>query len=192
MYRPKLFAGIDLDSRVRRECAQIAARLEAQGVRARFEPAQKLHVTLAFLGWVDADQVEPIAQALRAAASACKGFTLQFDKVGAFPHERKPRIIWIGCREQGEEFRNVAAALRIEYGRLGFNFEKDAVTHVTIARVKEGNAHLPVLDFKPVRLSVKELTLFESLPAGRTTHYEPRVRAPLQGRAAPVRKIGPA
>lgn len=191
MYRPKLFAGIDLDSRARRECAQIAARLEAQGVRARFEPAEKLHVTLAFLGWVDADRLEPIVQTLQKMASACKPFTLQFDKIGAFPHERKPRVIWIGAHDQGEDFRELARSMRTQYADLGFSFEKDVIAHVTIARVKEGNAHLPMLDVKPIRLSVKELTLFESLPAGRSTQYEVRLRAPLQGRAAPIRRIDP-
>ena len=180
MYRPKLFTGIDLDKHTRAECAQIAARLEVQGVLARFEAPEKLHITLAFLGWVDAERMEPIREALHTVAAQTKPFMITLDKLGAFPHERRPRVIWIGSRDQGDAFRSLARSMQHAYAELGFNFDKDAVAHVTIARVKEGRAHLPMLDVAPMRVRVKELTLFESLPAGRTTRYEVRDRAPLK------------
>jgi 2'-5' RNA ligase len=53
------------------------------------------------------------------------------------------------------------------------------VAHVTIARIKEQRVHLPLLEFKPMRLKVAELTLFDSLPDARTTRYEVRKRARL-------------
>ena len=182
MYRPKLFAGIELDDRIRQECAGIAARLEVQGVPARFESPDKLHVTLAFLGWVDAAQVHAIGEVLRSVASRSRPFVLTLDKVGAFPHERKPRIVWIGAREPGDAFTSLARSLRAAYAAIGFNFDKDAVAHVTIARIKGGRAHLPMVEVRPMRLRVQELALFESLPAGPTTRYEVLERAPLQGR----------
>jgi 2'-5' RNA ligase len=178
-YRPKLFAAIDLDERVRSRCAEVAARLERHGLRARFEAPEKLHITLVFLGWVDPPQVEPIREALRETASRMPQFTITLDKLSAFPNERNPHIVWIGSRNQGAAFRDLARALRAAYGSLGFAFDKDAVAHVTIARIKEPRVHLPLLEFKPIRLKVHELTLFDSLPDGRTTRYEVRDRAPL-------------
>ena len=182
-YRPKLFAGIELERRVRAQCASVGARLEAQGVDARFEPAEKLHITLAFLGWVEPEQTEPIHQALRAAASAAAPFTLTLDTIGAFPHERRPRIVWIGSRDQGAPYRRLAYAARAAFEPLGFSFDKDAVAHVTIARIRGGRAHLPMLDITPIPVHVTEIALFESLPAGGTTKYEVRNRAPLNPNA---------
>jgi 2'-5' RNA ligase len=179
-YRPKLFAAIDLDERVRARCAEVAARLERQGLRGRFEPPQKLHITLAFLGWVEPEQVEPIREALRATAARTHRFTITLDKLGAFPNERNPHIVYIGARDQGEAFRDLTRSLRAAYGQIGFAFDKDAVAHVTIARIKENHVHLPLLEVKPMRLSVTELTLFDSLPDGRTTRYEARDRVPLR------------
>lgn len=177
--RPRLFAGIELDKRVRARCAQTAARLQAQGLDARFEPAEKLHITLAFLGWVQPEDVESIRGALETAANSARPFTLTLDTIGAFPHERRPKIVWIGCRDQGAPFRALAYGARNAFESLGFSFEKDAVAHVTIARVKGGRAHLPMLDIAPMQVHVTEVALFESLPAGRTTRYEVRHRAPL-------------
>lgn len=182
-YRPKLFAGIELDDRVRAQCAKIITRLADHGLDARFEPADKLHITLAFLGWVEPEQVEALRDSLHLAASAVRPFTLTLDTVGAFPHERRPKIVWIGSRDQGAPYRALAGSARKAYEPLGFSFDKDAVAHVTIARVKGGRAHLPVLDIKPMHLHVTQIALFESLPAGPTTRYEVRDRAPLNPNA---------
>lgn len=182
-YRPKLFAGIELDKRVRTQCASVAARLAAQGVDARFEPAEKLHITLAFLGWVEPEQVEPIREALRAAANAAPPFTLSLERLGAFPHERRPKIVWIGSQDQGAPYRRLAYGARAAFEPLGFSFDKDAVAHVTIARVKGGRAHVPMLDIPPMHVHVTEIVLFESLPANGTTRYEVRYRARLNANA---------
>jgi len=182
-YRPKLFAGIELDKRVRAQCASVAERLAAQGLDARYEAAEKLHITLAFLGWVDPGQVEPIRDALSAAAGTAPPFTLTLDSIGAFPHERRPKIVWIGARDQGAPYRRLAYGTRAAFEPLGFAFDKDAVAHVTIARVKGGRAHLPILDVAPMHLHVTEIALFESLPDGQTTRYEVRARASLNPNA---------
>jgi 2'-5' RNA ligase len=182
-HRPKLFAGIELDKRVRRKCANVIIRLGAQGLDARFELEEKLHITLAFLGWVDPEAVAPIQNALEGAASAAKPFTLTLDKIGAFPNERRPKIVWIGCRDQGAAYRKAAYAVRAAFEPLGFTFDKDAVAHVTIARVKGGHAHLPLIDIAPVHVHVTQLALFESFPAGPTTRYEVRHRAALNPNA---------
>jgi 2'-5' RNA ligase len=178
--RIKLFAGIELTPTVRKACAAIADRLRASGLNARFEAAEKLHITLAFLGWVDPEASAEISEALKRAAQSCAPFDLSLDKLGAFPHERKPRVVWVGASEQGEPFRDLSRAAREEFETLGFSFDKEPVAHVTIARVKGGVAHLPVLDIKPMKMRVTGLTLFESIPAAGTTRYEARARFPLK------------
>ncbi|HET6894364.1 MAG TPA: RNA 2',3'-cyclic phosphodiesterase [Candidatus Baltobacteraceae bacterium] len=182
-YRPKLFAGIALDKRVRTKCANVASRLAAQGLDARFEPAEKLHITLAFLGWVDPERVEPIVGALDAAANNAVPFTLTLDTLGAFPHERRPKIVWIGSRDQGALYRRLAYGTRAAFEQVGFSFDKDAVAHVTIARIKGARGHLPLIDVPPMHVHVTDIVLFESLPAGPTTRYEVLARAALNPNA---------
>ena len=179
MKRMKLFTGIDLTPSVRTKCTEITERLRRSGIDARFEAPEKLHITLAFLGWVEPEAVEAVRESLAAVARKTNAFNLTLDKLGAFPHERKPRVIWIGASDQGLAFRNLSGTLRGAYEGLGFHFEKENVAHVTLARVKGGDAHLPMLDIKPMKLGVRELTLFESIPAERTTRYEVRAKFPL-------------
>lgn len=182
-YRPKLFAGLELDDRTRAWSSAIAARLQACALPGRFESPEKFHITLAFLGWVAPEAVEPIRSVVRTQASRTRPFTLTLDRIGAFPHERKPRIVWIGAHRQGDAFKTLSRNVQDAYTELGFVFSQDPVAHITIARVKGGAAHLPSIDIEPAELAVTHLTLFESLPAQGTTRYEVRERAPLNAHA---------
>jgi 2'-5' RNA ligase len=177
----RYFVGIDLDDDAREACARTTERLRATGFAARFESADKLHLTLAFLGNVAEERVDELDGALERAAMAVSPFELTLDRIGAFPHERRPRVVYIGARRQGAAFRNAATAVRSEYARSGFSFTDDAVAHVTIARVK-GSAHArpaPAIDVQPIRVSVAEIVLFESIfdPGKRTTRYDIAARA---------------
>jgi len=169
----RLFIALGLDNATRSRCAAVAEELRRTGFEARYESADKYHVTLAFLGNVTPVQVEPIAAAMQAAAASLPGFTILLDKLGGFPHERRPRVVVIGARAQGAAFRELARTLRETYEALGFSFKTDAVAHVTIARVKAPRRALPSVEFAPISLDVSALSLFESLPSAQhnTSRY---------------------
>lgn len=169
----RLFVGIALDDATRAACAAVAQRLQATGFTAKYEGAGKLHVTLAFLGNVAAPHDADVDAALDTAAARGAPLTLTLDKIGAFPHERKPRVVYIGAREQRAPFRELARGVRDAYTVLGFKFEDDPVAHVTIARVKEPRAPLRSIEFAPIAFAVDSLSLFESVfdPWARTSRY---------------------
>ncbi|MBV9277973.1 MAG: hypothetical protein JOZ97_07030, partial [Candidatus Eremiobacteraeota bacterium] len=109
-------------------------------------------------------------------------FRLRFDRIAGFPHERRPRVVWIGCHKQPAAYGELTRSLQSAYAEFGFSFKDDPVAHVTIARIKEARRPLPSIDgFEPIDAGVNALTLFESLPAGGTTRYEARAQAPLSG-----------
>jgi RNA 2',3'-cyclic 3'-phosphodiesterase len=184
----RLFIGIVLDDGARTACAAAADQLRRTGFAARYEEPEKLHVTLAFLGNVDACRYEEMASALQAAAARCASFAVALDRLGAFPHERKPRVVYVGGRDQGAEFRTLAQSVRDAYVELGFTFKDDAVAHVTIARVKEPRRSLPLVEFAPVRVLVERATLFESLfdKEKNTTRHQMRATVPLRDRNPPT------
>lgn len=150
----RLFVGIALRDAARTDCAAVSGDLRRTGFAARYEAPEKLHVTLAFLGFVEASRYDAVVRGLMAAASRSAPLAVTLDKLGAFPHERKPRVVYIGAREQGAAFRALAREVRVEYADLGFEFHTDPVAHVTIARVKERGAPLPSIEFGPIHLEV--------------------------------------
>jgi RNA 2',3'-cyclic 3'-phosphodiesterase len=157
------------------------------GFDAKYEAPEKLHVTLAFLGFVPAAYCSQITSALGSIATRSNPFAVALDKLGAFPHERKPRVVYVGAREQGAPFRELSSSVRDAYAELGFDFKSDPVAHVTIARVKERTRPLPLIDVAPFTLEITTLTLFESLPDKKrnTSRYEVLARAPLRRHQAP-------
>ncbi len=176
----KLFAGIALEEPVQRKLSEISERLRARGLDARFEGSDKYHLTLAFLGWVEPGQLPPLLGALQSVAAQYRPFALRLDRIGAFPHERRPRVVWIGSQKQPPTYRDLTRSLQSAYAGFGFEFKDDPVAHVTIARIKMARKPLPTISaFAPISIPVSTLTLFESLPEAGTTRYEVRACAPL-------------
>lgn len=170
----RLFVGIALGDAARAACAAIAQEIRKTGFVAKYEASEKLHATLAFLGFVEPSRIEQVCAALESSASRSNPFCVRLDKLGAFPHERKPRIVYVGAREQGLQFRTLAENVRDAYEALAFEFHNDPVVHVTIARVKEPKRPLPLVEFAPIAMEIEELALFESLPdpANKTSRYQ--------------------
>ena len=109
-----------------------------------------------------------------ACAARSAAVRLTFDKLGAFPHERSPRVVYVGAREQGARVPNACATRARRLRALGFEFDNDAVAHVTIARVKEPSRPLPLDRVRADSARIAKLALFESLPDPReqTSRYE--------------------
>ncbi len=170
----RLFAGIALREAERRACAAVAAELQRCGFAATYEDERKFHLTLAFLGNVPEAQCAQMVEALGDAVTGLAPFEIVLDKAGAFPHERNPRVVYAGARDQGAAFRSLARAVRAAYADRGFVFDADPLAHVTLARLKNPRRPLPILEFAPIPIRVDGVRLFESLfdKAANTSRYE--------------------
>jgi RNA 2',3'-cyclic 3'-phosphodiesterase len=168
----RLFVALEVDDAVRALAQQCATLLRERGVQGRFEPPEKLHVTIAFLGSVDAAQSDVVTQAFRQTSGLLAPFTLVFDTIGAFPNERRPRVLWLGSAAGSAEFAECATRIRMAYAQLGFSFDHEATAHLTICRATSvPPGPLPRV-ISSATLLVEGLTLMRSLPAGQTTRYE--------------------
>src|ERR1700730_14094964 len=90
----RLFAAIEIDETVRALAESAAESLAAAGVVGRFELPEKMHVTVAFLGGTPESDLPAVTQALRDASASCSPFTLDFERLGTFPNQRCPRVVW--------------------------------------------------------------------------------------------------
>jgi RNA 2',3'-cyclic 3'-phosphodiesterase len=175
VHEHRLFVGIEIDENARRAFADVAERLRKRFSNLRFVDPDNYHLTLVFLGNVADDALAPIEAALPRIASRHRRFQVTFERLGAFPHERKARIIYVGCRGAPAEYRRLALDANREMNALGYGDEKDDVPHVTLARVVERKRfRLPMFDVSPTCITIESLTLFESVPRDGKTFYETR------------------
>ncbi|MBC5805079.1 MAG: RNA 2',3'-cyclic phosphodiesterase [Candidatus Eremiobacter antarcticus] len=174
----RLFVALDLDEAAR-NCAMAAMTMLAErGVGGRLEAREKLHVTLAFLGSVSDDRLADVTKSLHEAAAKCRPFSLDLDSFGAFPNERRPRVLWIGPSQPSAGFDECAVQVQNAYSALGWLLDRKAHPHVTICRLKGSAAVvLPPLAHT-AKVEMTGLTLYRSVPAGQTTRYIALQRAP--------------
>jgi len=91
-------------------------------------PPENLHITLAFLGQVDAAQFDAIVAAARGVQA--RRFTLRLDEPGYWTHNH---IAWLGATKAPEELKVMVAELRAALVQAGISFDpKPFVPHVTL------------------------------------------------------------
>ncbi len=86
----RVFFGLWPDADTRRAIDRLAGRFDGGG---RPTPAANLHVTLVFIGSVDASRLACLKQA--AAGVEASPFTIHLDRIGSFHR----KALWLGCRE---------------------------------------------------------------------------------------------
>ena len=157
-----VFLAIDLAPEPR---AQVATLIETHRgmVEAKWLRADKLHLTLVFLGNATADQVAEFQPKLDALTEGRSPFALRLNDAGTFVTARAPSVLWLGVRGDLAALemlqRDAVTAL------LGAE-DRAYVPHVTLARAQQPGAfsalarHLET--FESADFSVATLTLFES------------------------------
>lgn len=94
--------------------------------------ADTIHLTLAFIGEIDAARLPELAAA--AEGLSVPPFTLTLDRLGHWPHNR---IVWAGCGAPPAELGELAAALRTRLMAAGFAVDRGKTgffPHVTLLR----------------------------------------------------------
>ena len=169
----RTFVAIFPPQRVRQALFRAAYDLPA-GKDFRLISPEKLHVTLKFLGDVVEDTLGQVKQALEPLSERHEPFEVGTSGFGAFPSERKARILWAGVGEGSESLRAVAQSVEDLLQPAGFAREqRPYVPHLTLARARGRRAKLEDASISPpaLRFTVSGVDLVESvLGAGGVTY----------------------
>ena len=148
--RQRLFFALWPDDETRRALARLARTL-LPCANGRPVAAQKLHLTVAFLGLVDAGFRECVERA--AGSLSAPAFELEFRRIGYWPG---PRVLWAAPERTPEALTGLASMLRNALVACGYEPESRPFrAHVTLARKVRGPAsetthaliRWPVADF---------------------------------------------
>lgn len=125
------------------EVASFLARLQDDLRKREQAPVkwvhpESIHLTLKFLGNIDARKVDAVAAAISGAAKGIGPLRLRLGAPGAFPNLRAPRVICIGLEGQTEELSNLHRNIDSALVPLGFSPEKRRFSpHLTLGRVRD-------------------------------------------------------
>ena len=154
-----------------------------------------MHVTLAFLGWVGDEQLDPAIEAARAAAAGQPAFDLAFTGAGRFPATGKPRLVWLGIGDGADALATLAGRVADELRARGIRFDdRPFAPHLTLARVRpevtgpEGRTIVAAADalvLPDLRTRVDRIAVVESVLSPKGPRYTARAEAPLASAASP-------
>lgn len=97
-----------------------------------------IHLTLKFLGNIDAKDIERITNAIEEGCKGCHEFTLELSGLGVFPNYKRPRVIWLGVGGQVDVLLKLQRQIDDKLELIGFPREKRPFSaHITLGRVRE-------------------------------------------------------
>ena len=132
------FVAVLLPDRVRAGLAAVSAELRGQTRGLAWVRAGNLHLTLRFLGEIEPMMLEPVREAVVAAAAAVPPFTVSLGGLGGFPSGRALRVLWASVAAGGEELGTLYAALEAALVVRGMPRESRPFhPHVTLARARD-------------------------------------------------------
>lgn len=193
----RAFIAIELPAAILQQIGEIESRLKRQLPPdcVRWMKPDSIHLTLKFLGQVPSDQIDLIKSSLKNAFVSQRAFTLEAAGAGCFPDLHRPRVIWVGVKEDapGHQLQHAQRAVENATSPLGYPTEaRDFSPHLTLGRITRD---VGALDLKKVgdvigasgigplgRWDVTNVALIKSdlRPTGAV--YTILVRAPLAAR----------
>lgn len=170
----RLFAAIPLPASAQEEFTRVLRELRAQGWPVRWVQDNSAHVTLKFYGEVLPERLEVVTEAVEQAARDATAMSMRFTSIGAFPDQRRPRVVWLGLEAPPalELLKD-----RVERASEAIGFPPEGVpfrSHVTLGRLRDGQ-RFPAGAIERVCVApagalftVRQVVLYESelTPAG--------------------------
>ncbi len=183
----RLFVAVNLPPEERRRAWEAAQPLRAAHFPVRWAAEQSLHLTLRFLGEVEAERVGPIGEALSGAVRAVRPFSVGVGGVGAFPSLGRPRVVWLGIE------RHPALELLandVELALMGLSFEPELrpfSPHLTLGRAERSARPAAFKEFPGLSAGiayegttvVESVDLMQSILGPHGATYAVLSRAPL-------------
>ncbi|MFN8596086.1 MAG: RNA 2',3'-cyclic phosphodiesterase [Anaerolineae bacterium] len=136
----RAFIAIELPVSILDQLGQIEARLKPQMPPdcIRWVKPDSIHLTLKFLGQVPSDQIALILSSLRTAVAAHHTFSLEVAEAGCFPNLHRPRVVWVGVKEDapGNRLAHLQRSVENAISPLGYPTEQRSFSpHLTLGRL---------------------------------------------------------
>jgi 2'-5' RNA ligase len=164
------FFAVELSAEIAAGVRRIQEELPGRAAGVRWVRPEGIHLTLKFLGEVEADRIEPIVRKAKEAIQGVGPFTVGIKGGGGFPTEKNPRVIWIGVEDHSGMLKQLQARVEAGMAEVGFPQERRGYTpHLTVGRLRSGKGSKIVAQaLDAIRASdlgsmeVREIILFRS------------------------------
>ena len=142
MEKIRSFIAMELPQDLKVQLAKLQSRLKTDRPRVKWVSPDGIHLTLKFLGDVDAARIAQVTQAMTEAVKGIQSFELTVGQLGVFPNPQKVQVVWVGLEGDLTTLDSLYRQLEDSMAKIGFPPENRGFKpHLTLARV--GNEALP-------------------------------------------------
>lgn len=187
----RLFIALVLPERVKKILARVQAELRQSLplTQIKWVEPENFHQTLIFLGEVPEARLEEVKQILT--QIQLEPMKLSLKKLGFFPDQHRPRVIWVGLKGELEKLSACFHRLRLALNRANFDFDTRFASHITLGRVRFGRGKVvfnqtiiekinQILKEKNLNFIADQIVLFQSQLRPRGPIYTPLLRLKLR------------
>lgn len=132
MQKHKLFVEIGIHPRLAKRLLE--KMTPYKDLPVKWVRQENLHVTVAFIGYVDESQIGDICQKVRAATEGAEAFDIEFERIVLFPDKEAPQAI-AAVAAPSEELLALVEKVEKALGR-SVAPRKEYRAHLTLGRIR--------------------------------------------------------
>lgn len=184
----RVFIGFRLPDAIQKQLIAVQEEVKRASLKGSFTDPENFHLTMRFIGAVDAEEKSAIEAVLARCAEGQAPFLIETAELGNFFKKNK-RIIWLGIKENSrlhQLYDQLNAALLEQ--KITVADEVGFIPHLTLGRgivLSQDWESLCKVHLPPARqMPITALTLFESVRLNGKLVYRPIADFPFAGRKA--------
>ena len=163
----RLFIALDIPDEVKENIYTILKTVPHYSSEFRWEPKEKIHLTLKFIGDIPEESLEDIISEIDF-AKEFSTFNCTISKFGFFFKDNNPAILWCNF-ETDDQIISLTKELNVRLRKYGIEDEKQKFKgHLTLLRIKKRVSEDFIISFKefkfePIQFKCNTISLIQSL-----------------------------
>lgn len=184
---PRLFIAAPLPGSAIDHLGHLLDDLSSRDLPVRWTAPNALHLTLHFIGETPIERAELLRMSFSNLAPKTGPIRLHTGRLGAFPNEKRPRVVWIGLAGQTDRLNELHRETGQMLDKLAFEREERSFRpHLTLGRARDSVDQLfpyqltrafeassvQEIVVHPTEFTLSEVTLFRSHLEKSGARYE--------------------
>ncbi len=135
----RVFVAVELPDAVKAQFADLVSAIDALEVKGvQTVRPDGIHLTLKFLGDVNAGLIPGIESAMDRVAAGAEPLDLSLGDAGVFPNTSTARVLWVGVEGNLERLGRLQQRVELSLADLGFGPERRRFNpHITAGRIRD-------------------------------------------------------
>ncbi|MCX6741199.1 MAG: RNA 2',3'-cyclic phosphodiesterase [Candidatus Parcubacteria bacterium] len=165
--KTRSFIAINLPAKIKARLRQLMDDLQSKNTAAdiRWVNPDGIHITLHFLRYLAAPQLKQVAKIIKYSIILPTNINLRLTTLDGFPNLKKPRILFVGCQEVGDnKLSNLRAAIGQALKQINLEAdERSWSMHLTLARLNVPQTiNVPIMKDETLNFTAHSVDLMKS------------------------------